>query len=95
MTKYQRAINLMEAPVADELLALDREGTRCFGFNESATVIWRQLETPKSMEEIVLHVSRLYAVEESETVRDIEDLMHDLMKKGLVVEVEGASDVEA
>lgn len=95
LTKYQRAINLMEAPVADELLALDREGTRCFGFNESATVIWRQLETPKSMEELVLHVSRLYAVEQSEAVRDVEDLMHDLMKKGLVVEVEGASDVEA
>ena len=39
--RYERAAQLLEADLGDELMALDVEGGTCFGFNAVATGVWR------------------------------------------------------
>ena len=41
---YKRKIDLMEAELGDELVALDPDAGECFGFNSIATSVWRMLE---------------------------------------------------
>ena len=53
---YARRIELMEAELGDELVALDVEAGSCFGFNEVATFVWRLLATPRSLADIRSHL---------------------------------------
>ena len=50
VTTYQRAKNLMEADVGDEIVALDVDGGTCFGFNDVASSVWRKLAEPMRFE---------------------------------------------
>ena len=52
MTRYVRAVDLLEADIGNELVALEPEAGNCFGFNEVATVVWRKLAEPKSFDEL-------------------------------------------
>ena len=45
---YQRATELLEADLGDELVALDQAQGQCFGFNGVATSVWRLLASPRS-----------------------------------------------
>ena len=95
LIKYVRIMELMEAPVADEILALDRNGTRCFGFNASASAIWRYLETPLTLSEIVERVTEDFDIDVGEAENDVRALLEELTKKGLIRGVDGADHVQA
>ena len=61
---YRRAIDLMEAELGDELVALDPKAGECFGFNGVATSVWRILEEPRSFEQLrVRHYGDVARVE--------------------------------
>jgi len=81
---YSRAAELMEAELGDELVGLDVEAGNCFGFNDVATVIWRELEQPKSFDAIHAKLTDQYDVDPGECARDLSELLDDLIAKGLV-----------
>lgn len=84
MKIYRRSIDLLEAEVGDDLVALDAEGGNCFGFNAVAANVWKQLETPKSFDAIKQYLLQAYDVEEGQCAAELEELMHQLVAKGLV-----------
>ena len=46
MKTYQRAVDLMEAELGDDIVALDVARGTCFGFNSVASSVWRALAEP-------------------------------------------------
>lgn len=87
--RYERATELLEADVGDELMALDVEGGTCFGFNSVATCIWRHLEGPKSFDELNHALLADYEVDSDRCAAELRELLDDLIDKGLVRKVVG------
>ena len=82
--KYQRAKNLLEADIAEEIVALDPDGGSCFGFNEVATSVWRLLDQPKSFEQLCQGLMQEYDVGREECSSDLKELLADLEARGLI-----------
>jgi Coenzyme PQQ synthesis protein D (PqqD) len=84
-TVYRRAVDLMEASLGDELVALDVRAGQCFGFNGVATSVWRWLEQPKSFEQLHDALLADYDVGSDQCLGELAELLDDLVSKGLVV----------
>ena len=82
--KLERARVLMEAELDEELVALDTEGGFCYGFNAIAASVWRQLERPRSMAELVDGFLQDFEVERQQCEADLADLLQQLAKQGLI-----------
>jgi Coenzyme PQQ synthesis protein D (PqqD) len=81
---YRRAIDLMEADVGGELVALDPEGGNCFGFNEVATWVWRRLAEPATFEQLRDGLLAEYEVSPAQCSSELQELLDYLGRRGLV-----------
>jgi hypothetical protein len=81
---YVRGVQLLEAELGDELMALDAEGGNCFGFNKVAKSVWRQLERPKSFNELKEALLAEFDVDSEQCREELRDLLDELQAKGLV-----------
>jgi hypothetical protein len=84
MRTYRRATELMEAEIGDELVALQPELGLCFGFNDVATEVWKQLQTPKSFEDIKVHLLAGYDVDDRQCSSDLDELLAQMIERGLI-----------
>jgi hypothetical protein len=82
---YRRAVDLMEANVGDELVALDARAGQCFGFNGVATSVWKRLEHPRSFEQLRDALLADYEVGSHQCSVELAELLDDLVLKGLIV----------
>jgi hypothetical protein len=78
----------MEAELGDELVALDPEAGECFGFNSVAASVWRQLEQPRSFEQLREALLSEYEVPSGECERELAGLLDELAAKGLVTSID-------
>ena len=81
---YSRAVKLMEADLEDELVALDPDAGKCFGFNNVATSVWKSLEQPKSFEQLLSELLDTYEIDEEQCDRELHMLLEDLIAKQLI-----------
>jgi hypothetical protein len=81
---YERAVDLMEAELGDELVALNIESGNCFGFNSVATSVWRALARPQSFIEIKSLLLEEYDVPEAVCTDALSGLLDDMIEKQLV-----------
>ena len=81
---YKRAVQLMEAELGDELVALEPDVGRCFGFNNVAASVWRLLEQPKTLEQLRDALIEEYEVDLEQCSRELSELLADMSVKGLV-----------
>ena len=81
---YQRAVDLMEAELGDEIVALDVNGGTCFGFNGVASSVWRALAEPTSFEALRDRLLGEYEVSPDQCTEELRELLADLAGKGLV-----------
>ena len=81
---YHRTADLLEAEIGEELVALDVAAGTCFGFNEVATAVWRQLEQPKSFDDLKLALLAAYDVDSQQCAVELQQLLQELIEKGLV-----------
>ena len=84
---YERATRLLEADLGDELVALDVEGGNCFGFNSVATGVWRQLDCPKTFDQLHDALLAQYDVADEQCRAELRELLDDLVGKGLIREI--------
>ena len=84
MTVYKRAKDLMEAELGDELVALDPDGGDCFGFNTVATSVWRQLQQPRTLEELRDSLLQEYEVDKQRCAIELQELLDDMSARGLI-----------
>lgn len=83
-TFYERATDLLEADLGDELMALDVARGSCFGFNPVATGIWRQLASQKSFNDLRDALLEEYEVGADQCTQELQALLNDLIEQGLV-----------
>ena len=84
MRTYRRATELMEADLGDELVALQPDLGLCFGFNGVATEVWKQLETPKSFDQLKGHLLAGYEVDERQCSSELDELLGRMIEQGLI-----------
>jgi hypothetical protein len=84
MSIYERATELMEAEVGDELVALQPDLGLCFGFNSVATAVWHHLKTPKSSEELIAELLSEYEVDEPQCAAELGELLSRMTEHGLI-----------
>ena len=84
MTRYVRAVDLLEADIGNELVALEPEAGNCFGFNEVATVVWRKLAEPRSFDELRDALVADYDVSTEQCSTELKALLDDLVARRLV-----------
>ena len=84
MTVYKRSVDLMEAELGDELVALEPNAGTCFGFNSVATSVWRLLDQPKTFEQLQQALLEEYEVDSAECSQELERLLGDMSSKGIV-----------
>jgi hypothetical protein len=75
----------MEAELGDELVALDPNAGDCFGFNSVATSVWRQLQEPRTFEELRDALLQEYEVDQQRCARELQELLDDMSARGLIV----------
>lgn len=81
---YRRAVELMEADLGEELVALDPERGSCFGFNEIAADVWRRLAQPASFEDLRDGLLADYEVSEQQCSEELDTLLNDMVGRGLI-----------
>lgn len=81
---YERAADLLEAELGEELMAMDVASGSCFGFNSVATHIWRQLASPKSFRDLRDSLIAEYEVGAEQCTEELQVLLDDLIDKRLV-----------
>lgn len=81
---YERAQDLLEAELGDELVALDPVAGQCFGFNGVATSVWRLLERPCTHSELEQALLAEYDIERDQCATELQVLLDDLLAKGLI-----------
>lgn len=82
---YKRAVDLMEADLGDELVALDPNAGDCFGFNSVATSVWRQLEEPRTFEELRDALLDEYEIDEQQCAKELSELLENMSERGLII----------
>jgi hypothetical protein len=86
---YERAIDLLAADVGDELVALDADAGHCYGFNSVAASVWRQLDQPRTFDELKTALIDEYDVSEERCVADLSELLEDFVARKLLRRTSG------
>lgn len=81
---YRRTLELMEADLGNELVALDPDAGNCFGFNEVATTVWRSLSQPKSFTQLRDELMNQYDVGQEQCTSELHSLLEDMVAKRLI-----------
>ena len=84
MTRYVRSVDLLEADIGNELVALEPAAGNCFGFNEVATVVWRKLAEPTSFDELRDALVADYDVSSEQCSTELKALLDEMKAQGLV-----------
>jgi hypothetical protein len=85
-----RKEGLVEAEVDGEIVALHVDNGTCYGFNGTASAVWRMLDRPRRLDEICEGLVGEYEVEPGQCEREVMELLRDLEGDGLV-ELQGES----
>jgi hypothetical protein len=79
-----RRDGLVEAEVDGEIVALHVDNGTCYGFNQTATAIWKLLEQPRRTSEICDALAGEFDVDREQCERDVLALLRDLEGDGLI-----------
>lgn len=82
--RYQRAVELLEAELGDELVALSVEDGNCFGFNSVAASVWRALEQPRTFEQLKEVLLTEYDISPEQCAAELKVLLDDMVDKRLL-----------
>lgn len=79
-----RSRELMEAPLERDLVGLNVDTGLCYGFNETAAAIWRQLVQPKTFDALLGGLSQEFDTSADGCRDDVARLVRELTDAGLV-----------
>jgi PqqD family protein of HPr-rel-A system len=84
--KYTRNNDTIQGRLNDELVMMDIEKGKYFSLNPVATRIWDLLEKPLTVDELCQSLTEEYEVEEAECHAEVQELLDEMMKMGLIHE---------
>ena len=84
---YRRRAYLLEADLNDELLALEPQAGVCFGFNSVARDVWRELEQPRSFDQLRDKLVAEYDVSDEQCTTELQGLLDEMTTAKLIESV--------
>lgn len=84
MQQICRSKHVIWNVVDGEAVLLDTQTGVYYGMNRTASAIWELLETPKTVQEIVLEMMTRYSVDQAVLAGDVEDVVTMLRSKRLI-----------
>lgn len=75
---------MFESDADGEIVALCPDTSNCFGFNNSASELWRLLKTPQTLGDLVGHLTARFDVGADACARDVSIALLWLESEGLV-----------
>ena len=84
-----RRPGLIEADVGGDLIALHVDNGACYGFNPTATRIWRLIEQPQDLDALCRTLTIEYAVDREACREQVVAILRQLEGEGLVAFSEG------
>jgi hypothetical protein len=86
---FGRSQAVVSRRVAGETLIVPVRGkvgdlASIYSFNETGSLIWQSLGTPKGLSELISAVEQEYAVEREQAERDVTQFLNDMLSVGLV-----------
>ena len=86
---FVRSQAVVSRRVAGETLVVPVRGkvgdlASIYSFNQTGSLIWQSLESPKGFAELVSIVEQEYAVEHDLARRDVKQFLHDMLSADLV-----------
>ena len=88
--RFARAPGQLACELDGEIALLNLDSKLYFGLKEVAATIWRELETPTSLEAIIAAVIAEYDVKAEQCRKDVTEFLGVLRARGLVVGEEAA-----
>jgi hypothetical protein len=82
--RIKQSVRMLETEIDNELVALDVDGGRCYGFNKVASRIWQIMAEPKSVAEICTAMQAEFRVEPETCEAHVLDLLEHLRREGLI-----------
>jgi hypothetical protein len=79
-----RGSGLIEAEVDGEIVALHVENGQCYGFNGTATIIWKLIETPRSVASVRDELLQKFDVEPDVCEAQLMELLRELESDRLI-----------
>ncbi len=84
-TRFSRSPRVHFGELHDEWLAIDADAGYCYSLNQTGGYVWQLLAQPVTVAEICAALCREFEVEMETCRRDVEALLGELEKRGLVV----------
>ena len=86
---FVRSQAVVSRRVAGETLIVPVRGkvgdlASIYSFNETGSLIWQTLESPKPLADLIDAVQREYAVSHEQAERDVKQFLDDMLSTGLV-----------
>jgi len=86
---FVRSPAVVSRRVAGETLIVPVRGkvgdlASIYSFNETGSLIWQTLESPKGLAELINAVQQEYAVEREQAEHDVKQFLNDTLSVGLV-----------
>ena len=86
---FVRSQSVVSRCVAGETLIVPVRGkvgdlASIYSFNQTGSLIWQTLESPRSLAELISAVEEEYAVEHEQAERDVTQFLSDMFSAGLV-----------
>jgi hypothetical protein len=86
---FVRSQAVVSRRVAGETLVVPVRGkvgdlASIYSFNQTGSLIWQSLESPKGFAELVSMVEQEYAVEHEQLRQDVKQFLHDMLSADLV-----------
>lgn len=84
---YRRSVELLEADINDELVALEPSQGSCFGFNAVAKDVWRKLDEPRSFAALRDYLLGEYEVAADQCSSELRGLLDEMEQAKLIERV--------
>lgn len=89
-TLYKLSDKALFTSLGDDIVALNVEDGQCYGMEKVTAEVWRLLAEPTNIERLCDRLVELYEVEPAVCRADVERLIAQLRREGLVESVNSA-----
>lgn len=86
--QYQRDENQLFSLIDDEVVMLNIENGEYYYLNEVGSNIWKLLENPTNLSQIILSLKELYDVSHVECTKDVLTYLVELTERNLIFRID-------
>jgi hypothetical protein len=83
-TLIRRTASVLTAEIDKQIVMMDIESGRYLGLDDIGSVIWKRLETPRTLGDLVDSLVEDYDAERAVITQDVRELLKEMATQGIV-----------